>query len=191
MNTRFAAASLRIKYIPVDGTMMIDTDTARNLELVGNKIHQKSSHSLFGLIFFVWAYVQMLILLFFIEYWITRIQQWHLVFCGWIFYHLLRVGFPLPPNSPLTNPVVHSSIDARLDVVEGILKTLLQLLVAKIDTTELINEEDRFTYVRDALKTLNKMDFDKLIVSVPKFYTHLIACLQHVLACLIWSSNYS
>ena len=51
MNTRFAAASLRIKYIPVDGTMMIDTDTARNLELVGNKIHQKSTHSLFGLIF--------------------------------------------------------------------------------------------------------------------------------------------
>lgn len=53
MNTRFAAASLRIKYIPVDGTMMIDTDTARNLELVGNKIHQqKSTHSLFGLNFF-------------------------------------------------------------------------------------------------------------------------------------------
>ena len=51
MNTRFAAASLRIKYIPVDGTMMIDTDTARNLELVGNMIHQKSTHSLFGLIF--------------------------------------------------------------------------------------------------------------------------------------------
>ena len=52
MNTRFAVASLRIKYIPVDGTMMIDTDTARNLELVGNKIHQNSTHSLFGLIFF-------------------------------------------------------------------------------------------------------------------------------------------
>ena len=52
MNTRFAAASLRIKYIPVDGTMMIDTDTARNLELVGNKIHQKSTHSLFGFNFF-------------------------------------------------------------------------------------------------------------------------------------------
>ena len=67
MNTRFAAASLRIKYIPVDGTMMIDTDTARNLELVGNKIHQKSAHSLFGLIF---SFEQMpvLILLFLIGY---------------------------------------------------------------------------------------------------------------------------
>ena len=31
---------------------------------------------------------------------------------------------------------------------------------------EFINTEDRFTNVRDALKTLNKMDFDKLIVSV-------------------------
>ena len=67
MNVHFAAGSLRIKYIPVDGTMMIDTDTARNLELVGNNIHQKSTHSLFGLIFFLLSIMQMLILLFFIE----------------------------------------------------------------------------------------------------------------------------
>jgi DNA mismatch repair protein MSH4 len=50
MNTRFAPASLRIKYIPVEGTMMIDPDTARNLELVGNMAHKKSTHSLFGLL---------------------------------------------------------------------------------------------------------------------------------------------
>ena len=50
MNTRFAAGSLRIKYVPVDGTMMIDPDTARNLELVGNMTSKKSSHSLFGLV---------------------------------------------------------------------------------------------------------------------------------------------
>lgn len=81
--------------------------------------------------------------------------------------------------------LVHSSIDARLDVVEGKRNILLQLLVAKIDNTELINEEDRFTYVRDALKTLNKMDFDKLIVSVPNFYTFSITCFLQVLACLI------
>lgn len=31
---------------------------------------------------------------------------------------------------------------------------------------ELINAEDKFTYIRDALKSLTKMDFDKLIVSV-------------------------
>ncbi|KAF8149517.1 hypothetical protein B0H34DRAFT_189990 [Crassisporium funariophilum] len=48
---------------------------------------------------------------------------------------LLRVNI----LSPIT---VQTSIDARLDVVE-----------------ESINAEDRFTYVRDALKTLNKMYF--------------------------------
>ena len=55
----------------------------------------------------------------------------------------------------------------------------------KFDKTELINEEDRFTYVRDALKTLNKSDFDKLIVSVPTFYILPIARFLQVLACLI------
>ncbi|KAJ7271034.1 muts domain V-domain-containing protein [Mycena rebaudengoi] len=48
LNTRFASASLRIRYVPVEGTMMIDPDTARNLELVGNMSFKKSSHSLFG-----------------------------------------------------------------------------------------------------------------------------------------------
>ena len=32
--------------------------------------------------------------------------------------------------------------------------------------SELINEEDKFTYVRDALKALNKTDLDKLIAAV-------------------------
>lgn len=50
---------------------------------------------------------------------------------------------------------------------------MIQLFVANIGNLEFINEEDRFTYVRDALKTLNKMDFDKLIVSVPSFHTLL------------------
>lgn len=31
---------------------------------------------------------------------------------------------------------------------------------------EFIDAEERFTYVRDALKTLNKMDMDKLIATV-------------------------
>jgi DNA mismatch repair protein MSH4 len=100
---------------------------------------------------------------------------------------LLRVNLLSPLTGKFPSPyppkilfdkscLVHSSIDARLDVVEGERNILIQLLVTKIDTTELINAEDRFTYVRDALKTLNKMDFDKLIVSVPNFYTHPIAC---------------
>ena len=67
MNTRFAPASLRIKYIAVEGTMMIDPDTARNLELVDNMTHKKSTHSLFGLLVFL-DYEHMFTLLFFIDY---------------------------------------------------------------------------------------------------------------------------
>ncbi|KAF4623673.1 hypothetical protein D9613_001515 [Agrocybe pediades] len=115
LNTRFAAGSLRIRYVPVDGTMMIDPDTARNLELVGNMTHKKSTHSLFGVL----------------NHTFTPMAS-----------RLLRVNL----LSPVT---VQSSVDARLDVVE-----------------ELINAEDRFTYVRDALKTFTKMDFDKLIVAL-------------------------
>ncbi|THH23175.1 hypothetical protein EUX98_g8002 [Antrodiella citrinella] len=50
MNTRFAAASLRIRYEQGDGTMLIDPETARNLELVGNMTSRRSSHSLFGIL---------------------------------------------------------------------------------------------------------------------------------------------
>jgi len=41
--------------------------------------------------------------------------------------------------------------------------------------SELINAEDRFTYVRDALKTLTKMDFDKLIAAVKISSTAVIS----------------
>ena len=48
LNTQFANGSLRIRYVPVDGTMMIDPETVRNLEIVGNMGNTKSPHSLFG-----------------------------------------------------------------------------------------------------------------------------------------------
>ena len=48
LNVRFSSGSLRIRYAPVEGTMMIDPETARNLELVGNMTHKKSTHTLFG-----------------------------------------------------------------------------------------------------------------------------------------------
>lgn len=48
LNVRYAARSLRIRYTPVDGTMLIDNDSARNLEVVGNMLNKKSSHSLYG-----------------------------------------------------------------------------------------------------------------------------------------------
>jgi len=48
LNVRYSAGSLSIRYIPVEGTMMIDPETIRNLELVGSMGGRKSNHSLFG-----------------------------------------------------------------------------------------------------------------------------------------------
>jgi DNA mismatch repair protein MSH4 len=48
LNTQFASGSLRIRFVPVEGTMMIDPETARNLEIVENMGNAKSLHSLFG-----------------------------------------------------------------------------------------------------------------------------------------------
>ncbi|KAL1749149.1 muts domain V-domain-containing protein [Schizophyllum fasciatum] len=115
LNIRFSSGSLRIRYAPVEGTMMIDPDSARNLELVGNMTHKKSLHTLFGTL----------------NHTFTAMGA-----------RLLRVNV----LSPIT---VLPSIDARLDVVEEFVKT-----------------EDRFNEVKDALRVLNKMDFDKLIASL-------------------------
>ncbi|KDQ55011.1 hypothetical protein JAAARDRAFT_181849 [Jaapia argillacea MUCL 33604] len=115
LNIRYTAYSLRIRYVPVEGTMMIDPDTARNLELVGNMTHKKSSHSVFGLL----------------NHTYTAMAS-----------RLLRVNI----LSPVT---VLSAIDARLDAVE-----------------ELVQTGELFTSIKDALKTLNKMDFDKLIAAL-------------------------
>ncbi|KAF9781104.1 muts domain V-domain-containing protein [Thelephora terrestris] len=48
LNIRYSAGSLSIRYTPVEGTMLIDPETIRNLELVGNMGNRKSNHSLFG-----------------------------------------------------------------------------------------------------------------------------------------------
>ncbi|KAI0307402.1 muts domain V-domain-containing protein [Multifurca ochricompacta] len=50
LNTQFASGSLRIRFVPVDGTMLIDPETARNLEIVDNVGNAKSPHSLFGVL---------------------------------------------------------------------------------------------------------------------------------------------
>ncbi|RPD59471.1 hypothetical protein L227DRAFT_549255 [Lentinus tigrinus ALCF2SS1-6] len=115
LNTRFAASSLLIRYTQVEGTMMIDSSTARNLELVGNMSARKSAHSLFGLL----------------NHTYTAMGA-----------RLLRVNI----LAPIT---VKSALQARLDVVE-----------------EFIQTEERFNEAKDALKALNKMDFDKLICSL-------------------------
>ena len=48
LNTQFASASLRIRFVPVEGTVMIDPETVRNLEIVDNMGNTRSPHSLFG-----------------------------------------------------------------------------------------------------------------------------------------------
>ncbi|KAJ8462533.1 hypothetical protein ONZ45_g17900 [Pleurotus djamor] len=50
MNTLFASHSLRIRYLPVEGTLMMDPETARSLELVDSVLHKKSTHTLFGVL---------------------------------------------------------------------------------------------------------------------------------------------
>ena len=49
----FAPHSLGIRYTPIDGTMLIDTETTRNLELLRNLGHngKKSVHSMFGYLY--------------------------------------------------------------------------------------------------------------------------------------------
>lgn len=48
LNLRFAPSSLLIRYVQVEGSMMIDPETARNLELVGSISFKRSTHSMFG-----------------------------------------------------------------------------------------------------------------------------------------------
>lgn len=50
-----------------------------------------------------------------------------------------------------TQPIItaHTAIDARLDSVE-----------------ELVQAEDKFNSIKDALRTVNRLDLDKLISSV-------------------------
>ncbi|KAL7285904.1 hypothetical protein ACG7TL_001015 [Trametes sanguinea] len=115
LNTRFAASSLLIRYLQVEGTMLVDSDSARNLELVGNMSARRSAHSLFGLL----------------NHTYTPMGA-----------RLLRVNI----LAPIT---VKAALEARLDVVE-----------------ELIQSEDRFGEIKNALKPLNKLDLDKLISSL-------------------------
>ncbi|KAI6043781.1 muts domain V-domain-containing protein [Pisolithus marmoratus] len=131
LNTHFAGGSLRIRYVSGQGTLMIDPETARNLELVSNIVHKKSTHSLFGVL----------------NHTYTAMAA-----------RLLRANI----LAPMTG---EDAINARLDVVE-----------------ELVQREDKFAEVRDALKRLNKLDFDKLIASASPPYcldaAHLLFLIQ-------------
>ncbi|KAG9077625.1 MutS protein msh4, partial [Ceratobasidium sp. UAMH 11750] len=95
--------------------MMIDCETARNLELVQSSTVRKSKNSLFGLL----------------NHTFTPMA-----------HRLLRVNI----LAPITD---QTAIDHRLDVVQ-----------------ELVNDEEKYTAIRDALKTLKKIDLDKLIAQL-------------------------
>jgi len=74
----------------------------------------------------------------------------------------------------LTCWLVQPSIDARLDVVEGTVPYSICFSVCYntiCACAEFVQSEDLYADVRDALKTLNKMDFDKLIASVRIYIT--------------------
>ncbi|KAG8701977.1 MutS protein msh4 [Ceratobasidium sp. 395] len=115
MNTIFAPHSLRISFRCAEGTMMIDCETARNLELVQSNTARKSKNSLFGLLNHTYTPMA---------------------------HRLLRVNILAPITS-------QEAIDRRLDVVQ-----------------ELVNDEEKYTVIRDALKTIKKIDLDKLIAQL-------------------------
>jgi DNA mismatch repair protein MSH4 len=106
-NTRYAAFSLRIRYVPIEGTMMIDPDTARNLELVGNMAHKKSTHSLFGMLGHTWTAMASRLLRVNI---LSPITGEYFSNLGYFYWYFILFYF---------DSAVQSAIDARLDVVEG------------------------------------------------------------------------
>ncbi|KIM21051.1 hypothetical protein M408DRAFT_81053 [Serendipita vermifera MAFF 305830] len=113
-NIIYPPHTLVIKYRPIEGSMLIDTETARNLELLEGVSKQKT-HSLFGLLNK------------------TFTPQGA---------RLLRTTILCPMASL-------APIEARLSAV-----------------SELVQTEETFTAVRDALKGVQKVDLDKLIVQL-------------------------
>lgn len=120
MNARFASRSLRIRYVPVEGTLMIDPDTVRNLELVASLTHKKSTHSLFGYVFLFSHYVPSEV---------TNegcstilILQWRPASCELISYRpsLVSRSYRQPFSCLKRAASVQDAINARLDFVEGI-----------------------------------------------------------------------
>ncbi|KAK7468350.1 MutS protein msh4 [Stygiomarasmius scandens] len=146
LNTRFASATLRIRCLPVDGTMMIDPESARNLELVGNLSYKKSTHSIFGIL----------------NHTYTAMAA-----------RLLRVNI-LSPITGGSARLVYE-LDIYCDLQHNHLwmhdSTSLKVRTAFAPVCrptssfeqEFIKDEDLFDETRKALKALNKMDFDKLI----------------------------
>lgn len=59
-----------------------------------------------------------------------------------------------------------SSIDARLDAVEGAPRLSLDPSIDSYSIIELVQNEDIYSALKDGLRALNKVDMDKVIVGV-------------------------
>ncbi|CAE7201529.1 unnamed protein product, partial [Rhizoctonia solani] len=124
MNTTYAPRSVRISFRSPEGTMMIDCETTRNLELLQSNVSKSSKSSLFGLL----------------NHTFTPMA-----------HRLLRINI----LAPITGKSHQKAIERRLEVVQ-----------------ELINDEEKYTAIRDALKLLRNIDFDKLIAQLSASDTH-------------------
>ncbi|PVF95072.1 hypothetical protein CPB86DRAFT_764679 [Serendipita vermifera] len=111
-DTIYPPHTLVIKYRALEGSMLIDTETARNLELIEG-VSGLKAHSLYGILNG------------------TFTPQGS---------RLLRTTLLSPINS-------QSAIDARLDAV-----------------AELVRSEETYTAIRDALRGVQKVDLDKLVI---------------------------
>ncbi|KAF8327173.1 muts domain V-domain-containing protein [Cantharellus anzutake] len=115
LHATYPPKSLWIECPLVEGTMLIDRDTAKNLELVSNATHKKSKHSLFGLL----------------NHTFTPMGG-----------RFLRINLLAPPT-------IRPNIEARLEAVN-----------------ELVKSEDIYHSVKAALRSMSKMDLDKLISAI-------------------------
>ncbi|CEQ39579.1 SPOSA6832_01105, partial [Sporobolomyces salmonicolor] len=129
----FSPRSLLIRYAPLEGTCLIDADSAKNLELVGNVSLSSSSLTSRRRRLTGERRTQLL----------NRNSKQHLL--GMLNKCLTPMGTRLLRANilaPLTQPTI---IDTRLDVVE-----------------ELVNSEERFHALRKGLEPLKKLDLDKI-----------------------------
>ncbi|CAE6426120.1 unnamed protein product [Rhizoctonia solani] len=119
----FTSNILALINFTAPGTMMIDCETTKNLELLQNNVSKKSKTSLFGLL----------------NHTFTPMA-----------HRLLRINI----LAPITDQM---AIERRLEVVQ-----------------ELVNDEEKYTAIRDALKPIRSKDFDKLIAQLSTSDTHPI-----------------
>jgi len=71
-----------------------------------------------------------------------------------------------------------AAVEARLDVVEGLLSVPHGYSITLTHLTELVQSEDMFGDTRTALRALQDLDFDKLVASVMPSNRHISPDIQ-------------